>query len=91
MIFIDESGSGLDLTPIFARAPQNQRAYGEKPTGGGPRISALGALSLQGLETALCFEGTLKGSVFLYDVEQFLLPYLRAGKAVILDNAAAHR
>lgn len=78
------------MTPPFARAPQNERAYGEKPTGPGQRISTLGALSLKGLETALCFEGTLNGTVFLFFLEHFLCPLLKPGQWVVMDNARAH-
>jgi transposase len=81
------------MTPAYGRAPQGERAYAEKPTTKGERISTIGALSLAGLLPALCFEGTLNGLVFLHYVEYFLLPHLQAGKVVILDldNAAAHK
>jgi transposase len=38
----------------------------------------------------LCFEGTLNGHVFLFFLEHFLLPLLRPGDTVLLDNAQAH-
>lgn len=40
--------------------------------------------------TAMSFEGTLDGRVFLSFVQHFLLPFLDASKVVILDNASAH-
>jgi hypothetical protein len=62
-VFIDETGATLNLTRTYGRAPTDQRVYGEKPIAPGQRISTLGALSSQGLLTALCFEGTLIGVV----------------------------
>jgi transposase len=91
LIFIDESGASLDLTRPFGWAPRGERAYGEKPTGSGGRISTIGALSLRGLETALCFEGTLNGAVFLFFLEHFLCPRLQPGHWVVMDNARAHQ
>jgi transposase len=91
LIFLDETGAVLNMTPSYGRAPQGERAYGEKPTTQGERISTIGALSMTGLLPAMCFEGTLNGLVFLHYVEHFLLPHLQAGKVVILDNAAAHK
>ena len=44
-----------------------------------------GRLSSEGLKTALCFEGTLNGAVFLYFLEHFLCPLLKPGQYVILD------
>jgi transposase len=79
------------MTPAYGRAPQGERAHAEKPTAKGERISTIGALSMAGLLPAMGFEGTLNGLVFLHYVEHFLLPHRRAGKVVILDNAAAHR
>jgi transposase len=79
------------MTPSYGRAPQRERAYAEKPTARGERISTIGALSIAGVLPAMCFEGTLNGLVLLHYVEHFLLPHLDAGKVVILDNAAAHK
>lgn len=45
----------------------------------------------QGIETALSFEGTLTGAVFLFFVEHFLCPILTPGKVVVMDNASAHK
>jgi DDE superfamily endonuclease len=89
-VFIDETGATLNLTRTYGRAPMDERVYGEKLTAPGQRISTIGALSSEGLKTALCFEGTLNGAVFLYFLEQFLCPLLKPGQYVILDNASPH-
>ncbi len=65
--------------------------YGAKPTGPGRRISTIGALGVEGLKTAMCFEGTWNGEVFLQFLDQFLVPILRPGQIVLLDNAKAHQ
>lgn len=90
-LYIDESGANLDLTSAFGRAPSPQRAYDEKPTAKGERISTVGVLSPQGLKTAFCFEGTLNGAIFLFFLEHFLCPFLKPGQWVIMDNAPAHK
>jgi transposase len=83
-------GAAVKLTPLYGRSPQGERVYGAKPTAPGKRIRTLGALGLTGLKTALCFEGTLTGAVFLQFLDQFLMPLLQPGQIVILDNAKAH-
>ena len=55
-----------------------------KPTGPGRRISTIGTLGVEGLKTAMCFEGTLKGEVFLQFLDQFLVPILRPDQIVLL-------
>jgi transposase len=46
---------------------------------------------LSGLKTVMCFEGTLTGAVFLQFLDEFLVPVLKPGQIVILDNAKAHK
>ena len=84
-------GAVLNLTPLYGRSPQGERVYGAKPTGPGRRISTIGALGVEGLKTAMCFEGTLNGEGFLQFLDQFLVPILRPGQIVLLDNAKAHQ
>jgi transposase len=91
LVFLDEAGACLNLTVDYGRSPRGQRVRGDKPTAKGRRISTVGALSCRGLDTALCYEGTLNAELFLYFVTHFLVPCLRPGQVVILDNAAAHR
>jgi transposase len=83
-------GAALNLTPTYARSVKGTRAYGEKPTSPGTRISTLGAMTMNVMLTAMCFEGTLNGQVFLFFLEHFLCPLLRPGHIVIMDNATAH-
>jgi transposase len=83
-------GACLDLCPLYGRSAKGQRAYGTQPTSRGTRISTVGALGIEGLKTALCFEGTLNGEVFLFFLRHFLLPLLHPGDLVLLDNAKAH-
>ena len=90
-ISLDEMGAGVNLTPLYGRSPTGERVYGAKPTGPGKRISTIGALGPGGLKTALCFEGTLTGAVFLQFLDEFLVPGLKPGQIVILDNAKAHK
>ena len=37
------------------------------------------------------YEGRLNGDLFLYFLENFLVPQLKSGNVVICDNASAHK
>ena len=63
LIFLDETGAVMNMALPYGRAPRSERAYGAKPVAKGTRISTVGAMSLAGIETAMCFEGTLNTSV----------------------------
>jgi Transposase and inactivated derivatives len=81
----------LNLSLDYGRSPQGERVYGEKSVSKGQRISTIGALSTQCLATALCFEGTLTGAVFLFFLKHFFCPLLKPEQVVVLDNASAHK
>jgi hypothetical protein len=51
----------------------------------------VGAMSDSGIKTALNFEGTLTTEIFLYFLQHFLCPLLKAGDVVIMDNASVHK
>ena len=91
LFFLDEMGVGLNLSPLYGRAPLGQRVYDEQPVAKGKRISMIAALSTEGIETALNFEGTLNGTLFLYFLRHFLCPLLSKGDTVVIDNASPHR
>lgn len=84
-------GVGLNLSPLYGRAPLSERVYDEQPVAKGKRISMIAALSSTGIETAFNFEGTLNGELFLYFLNHFLCPLLSKGDTVILDNASPHK
>lgn len=91
LIFIDETGTTKNMTLPYGRAPEGKRAVGVRPVSQGRRVSVIGALSPNGLEDCMTFEGTLNGEIFLYYLNNFLCPALKEGQVVITDNAKAHK
>jgi transposase len=61
-----------------------------QPVAKGKRVSTIGAIANTGLVTAFCFEGTLNAGVFVYFIIHFLIPKLKPGNVVVLDNASPH-
>ena len=90
LLFLEEMGATPNLVSHYGRAQIGPRAFGPKPSSRGQRINTIGALSSKGLETTRCFEGTLTSAVFLVFLTQFLLPVLKPGQTLILDNASPH-
>ena len=75
----------------YGRSQKGERAVGIRPVSRGQRISAVGALSTDGIGSCMTFEGTLNGETFLFYLENFLCPALKEGQTVIVDNAKAHK
>src|SRR5260221_10532921 len=69
LIFIDECGSNIALTRLYARSPKGKRAYGAIPRNRRAYMTLLAALSLQGLGEALILEGTADATVFELYIE----------------------
>jgi transposase len=79
------------MTRLYGRAPRGQRAQAMKPVNRGRHVTMLGALSLQGLVAAMTVEGGTDGEVFLAFRREVLVPPLRPGQILILDNLTAHK
>lgn len=90
LIFLDECGSHIALTPLYARAPHGQRAYGSVPRNRGKNTTLIAGLSLAGLQAPLILEGAVDTAVFERYVEEILAPTLSPGQVVVLDNLSVH-
>lgn len=91
MIFIDETGSHIDMARAYAWAPRGQRAHAAKPRNRGQAVTLIGALGVNGLVATMTVTGGTDGAVFRSYVDQVLVPHLRPGNVVIMDNLKAHK
>src|SRR5205085_7527837 len=84
--FIDESGTNLGSTRWFGRARPGQRVVEGTPGNAGPHYTLLAALSTQGVQAPWLLEGAMDGAAFAVYVEHVLVPTLRPGDTVLMDN-----
>lgn len=91
LVFIDERGSNIALTPLYARAPKGERARGNVPRNRGKNTALIAALALEGMGAALILEGSANTMAFELYVEQVLAPSLHVGQIVVMDNLQAHK
>ena len=89
-VFLDETSTPLGLTPLRARAPRGQRAVGRVPHGKRPHLSWLATLTPTGIGESVVVPGAVDRQVFDLFVERLLVPSLRPGQIVILDNLKVH-
>jgi transposase len=90
-VIIDETGSNLNLTPRYARAPRGGRAMGTVPRNTPPNTTLVAAMSTAGMGVLVVLDGAMDTTAFLVYVEHFLVPTLYAGQSVVLDNLSAHQ
>jgi transposase len=91
LVFVDETGVNTAMTRLYARAPKGERAYASAPVNKGKNVTIMGALSLEGIVEAMTIEGSTDGQVFSTFIEDVLVPVLRPGQTIIMDNLSSHK
>ena len=91
LVFLDETWATTCMTPARGRSPRGQRCPGYAPAGHWRTTTFVCALSTQGLLAPLVLDGPINGSAFRAWVEQFLVPTLRPGDTVVMDNLSSHK
>jgi transposase len=90
LIFVDETASHIAMTPLYAYAPRGARAVGKVPRNYGAIMTLIASLSLTGMGPALALDGAADSAAFAVYIEQMLVPSLKPGQIVILDNLSIH-
>ncbi|MBZ9749785.1 IS630 family transposase [Deinococcus sp. HMF7604] len=90
LLYLNESGFQTNMTRTHARCPRGQRATDTVPRNRGKILTLLCALTLAGPTAPLVVEGGVNGHVFVTYVREVLVPVLRPGQLVVLDNLGAH-
>lgn len=84
-------GSNLGLTRLYGRAAPGQRVLDHVPGDRGGNVSTIGAIGLEGLRTGLSVPGAIDGETMLFFVEELLVPTLKRGDIVVMDNNSIHK
>lgn len=90
-MIVDETGSNIHLTPRFARAPRGTRAPGRVPHNIAKNTTLIASMTTGGMGPAMLLDGATDTAAFAVYVERFLVPALRPGQVVVLDNLSAHK
>jgi transposase len=90
-LFLDECGVTTDLLRRYGRSLSGTRLRDHTPCSHWETHTVVAALRLDGLTAPAVFNGPIDNPTFLAYVEQVLVPALRAGDVVVLDNLAVHK
>ena len=91
VVFIDETGANTKMTRTHGYAPKGERLVEAVPHGHWHTTTFVGALRADGFIAPLVLDGAVNADVFVAHVEKVLVPELRAGDVVVLDNLASHK
>jgi hypothetical protein len=91
LLFVDECGTHTSLGPIYGYAPRGERLRLRVPRKRGKNTTLLSSMSVEGMGPSLAVEGATTARVFETYVEKVLMPSLRTGQIVVMDDLGAHR
>ena len=90
-MFIDETWTKTNMAPLRGWAPRGQRIKAKVPHGRWQTMTFMAALRHDRITAPWFIEGPINGEAFLFYVEKVLVPTLRHGDIVIMDNLGSHK
>ena len=91
LVFIDETWTKTNMAPLRGWAPCGQRLPGKAPHGHWKTMTFLAALRHDRVNAPWLIDGPIDGQSFLQYVEEVLVPTLKPGDIVIIDNLGSHK
>ena len=91
LVFIDETWVRTDMAPLRGWGPRGQRLTAKVPHGRWKTMTFLAALRHDRVDAPWLLDGPINGECFRLYVERVLLPCLKPGDIVIVDNLGSHR
>jgi transposase len=91
LVFVDETWASTNLTRTHGRCLIGQRLVMAVPHGHWQTTTFVAALRCDGLTAPTVVDGAMTGDLFVAYVEQQLVPTLKPGDLVVMDNLACHK
>ena len=91
LVFVDEMGANVSLSPLYAWSRRGERAHAKAPRNWGKNVTLLASITHRGVGPCLAVEGPTTREVFEAYLERALAPSLQPGQVVVLDNLSAHK
>jgi transposase len=91
LVFIDETWAKTNMTRTHGRSRRGTRLVASVPQGRWHTLTFLAALRSDRIDAPCVIDGPINGQSFLAYVEQVLVPTLRQGDVVIIDNLGSHK
>lgn len=91
LVFLDETAVNTSMTRPYGRAAKGERVIGCVPFGAWKTLTFVAALRHDRMTAPMMIKGAMNGEIFLAYVEQCLVPTLKRGDIVVMDNVGPHR
>jgi len=90
-VFIDETWAKTNMAPLRGWAPKGERLKGFAPHGHWNTMTFIAALRHDRIDAPWVYDGPINASAFLTYVTHELVPTLRPGDIVVMDNLSSHK
>ncbi len=91
LVFIDETWAKTNMTRLCGWAPRGRKLLAKVPHGHWRTLTFLAALRRDRINAPCVIDGPINGDSFLAYVEQILVPTLKPGDIVVVDNLGSHK
>lgn len=91
LVFLDETWTKTNMAPLRGWAPRGSRLKIKVPHGHWKTMTFLAALRHDRIEAPWVLDGPINAESFRTYVETVLVPTLRPGDIVIMDNLGSHK
>lgn len=91
LVFIDETWASTNMARTHGRAPRGKRLRAAVPHGHWKTTTFVAGLRNTGMVAPMVLDGPINGELFQIYVDQVLVPELRPGDVVIMDNLGSHK
>jgi transposase len=91
LVFIDETAASTNMTRRYGRGTRGERLVCKVPDGHWKTSTFIAALRHNRVTAPFLLDGPMNGPTFLAYVQQVLVPTLKRGDVVIMDNVGVHK
>lgn len=91
LVFIDETGTSTNMARLRGRSPRGQRLIGKVPQGHWKITTFVAALRHNAITSPFVIDEPMNGEIFRVYLERCLVPTLKPGDIVVMDNLPAHK
>jgi transposase len=91
LVFVDEMGSNTSLHELYAYSARGERAYCSVAPNRAKNTTLLSSMTFCGMGPSMVVEGGTDGAVFEGYLREMLVPALRKGEVVVMDNLSVHK
>lgn len=91
LVFLDESGINTGMTRLYGRALKSERVIDAVPDVRFHRTTILSSVRMDGTIVPCVFDNALNGVLFKEYIRKFLVPTLKPGDTVVMDNLSSHK